>query len=133
MDITDIGLFRLAEQRLAWTDQRQQLLAKNVANADTPGYRPQDLLPFAETLAATTAGGPVTPVQTNPMHLAGTLGPAAGRLDRMAKPEAKAPDGNAVSLQDELTKVAETDHTQEFVLNLYHSYLGMFSTALGKG
>ena len=39
MDPTDIGLFRLAEQRLAWADQRQQLLARNVANANTPGFQ----------------------------------------------------------------------------------------------
>jgi flagellar basal-body rod protein FlgB len=133
MDITDIGLFRLADQRLAWTDQRQQLLAQNVANADTPGYRPQDLQPFAKSLAAAGAADAASPVQTNPMHMAGTLPSGVNAVDRMAKPDARAPDGNAVSLQDELAKVAETDQAQEFVLNLYHTYLGMFGTALGKG
>lgn len=133
MDMTEIGLFRIAEKRLAWADQRQRLLARNVANADTPGYRAQDLQPFARTLAEAATGDGASPVQTNPMHLAGTLPSAASGTDRMAKPDAKAPDGNAVSLQDELAKVAETDHMQEFVLNLYHTYMGMFGTAIGKG
>lgn len=132
MDITEIGLFRIAEKRLAWADQRQRVLARNVANADTPGYRPQDVQPFAKMLAQGTGDG-AGPVQTNPMHLAGTVAQAANGVDRMAKPDAKAPDGNAVSLQDQLAKVAETDHMQEFVLNLYHSYIGMFGTAIGKG
>jgi flagellar basal-body rod protein FlgB len=132
MDITQIGLFSLAEKRLAWADQRQQVLAQNVANADTPGYRAKDVAPFAKMVAASGSTAS-TPVQTNPLHLAGTLPSGAARLDAMAKPDAKAPDGNAVSLQDELTKVADTDNTQQFVLNLYHTYMGMFSTALGKG
>lgn len=133
MDITNIGLFQLAEKRLAWADQRQQVLAQNVANSDTPGYRAKDIMPFAKMLGQAMTSDAAAPVQTSPMHLAGTLATGTARLDRMARPDAKAPDGNAVSLQDELTKVAETDQTQQFVLNLYHTYLGMFGTAIGKG
>ena len=35
--MTQGGVFDLAEQRLAWLDQRQRMLAQNVANANTPG------------------------------------------------------------------------------------------------
>ena len=52
MDPTQIGLFDLAERRLAWADRRQELLAQNIANANTPGYRPHDLQPFAATLTS---------------------------------------------------------------------------------
>ena len=48
MDITNIGLFQLADKRLAWADQRQQVLAQNVANSDTPGYRAK-AVPFETT------------------------------------------------------------------------------------
>jgi flagellar basal-body rod protein FlgB len=41
MGTTHIDLFNLAEQRLAWADRRQAVLAQNVANANTPGYKPQ--------------------------------------------------------------------------------------------
>jgi flagellar basal-body rod protein FlgB len=133
MDITSIGLFQLADRRLAWADQRQQVLAQNVANSDTPGFRSKDVQPFEKMLAQATSGNAAMPAQTSTMHLAGTLASGEGRLDSMAKPSSKAPDGNAVSLQDELAKVAETDQTQQFVLNLYHTYLGMFGTAIGKG
>ena len=39
MDPKRIGLFDLAERRLAWTDQRRGVLAQNIANANTPGYQ----------------------------------------------------------------------------------------------
>ena len=61
-DVSGIPLFALADRRLAWIDQRQQLLSQNVANADTPGWRARDLKPFAALL-----GKP-------PITLAGTEG-----------------------------------------------------------
>ena len=51
MDPGKLALFRLAEQRLAWLDRRQEVLAQNIANADTPGYAARDLPAFAKVLA----------------------------------------------------------------------------------
>jgi len=69
MDPTRIALFDLAEKRLAWTAQRQNVLAANIANANTPGFQGRDVEPFAKVLAGTTAIGPVL---TQPGHMAGT-------------------------------------------------------------
>ena len=123
-----IGLFDLADKRLAWIDQRQQLLAQNLANADTPGWQPKDLKPFAATLARTT---PADLALTNPLHLAG---PQDGALapNAKARPEERAPDGNAVAIDGELTKVAQTNDTHALVVNLSQTYLGMFRTALDR-
>ena len=123
MDPTDIGLFRLAEQRLAWVDRRQQLLARNVANANTPGYQPQDVKTFAGLL------GSVSLAQTSPLHLA-----AAGRAAEAALHSAaeRAPAGNGVSIEAELGKVADTAGIQQLVLNLERGYMGMFRTAIGR-
>ena len=123
MDPTDIGLFRLAEQRLAWTDRRQHILAQNVANANTPGYRPRDLAPFAATLAASGLS------LTSARHLppgGGGAGPTIGR------PAEKTPTGNGVSLEDQLSKVADTSGVQAMVLNLHHKYQSMMRLALGR-
>ncbi|HYZ64880.1 MAG TPA: flagellar biosynthesis protein FlgB [Acetobacteraceae bacterium] len=125
MDPTDIGLFRLAERRLAWVDQRQALLAQNVANAYTPGFKPRDLASFAATLNQ-QAG---VLARTDPQHLSGSGGQAQVARSR---PFARSPDGNAVSLEQELGKVADTSSTQELVSNLYHKYQGLFRTALGR-
>ena len=71
MDPTQIGLFALAEQRLAWADQRQAVLAQNIANASTPGFQPSDLPSFASTLESVAS---VTLARTQPDDLAGTSG-----------------------------------------------------------
>ncbi len=126
MGFADIGLFQLADRKLAWVDERQVLLAQNIANADTPGFVAKDLQPFAKTLAAQTAA---SPVRTNPLHLAGTQG-APLQPDVQALPSERAPDGNAVAIEKELTKVAQTDDAHALVTNLYKTYLTMFHTAI---
>ncbi len=122
---TDIGLFQLAERRLAWAGERQTVLAQNVANANTPGYQPRDIAPFAAVLGAVSPGLAVT----DPGHMQPTAGTAGMAHSR---PRERAPDGNAVSLEDQLMKVADTSSTQELVANLYRKYQGLFRTALGR-
>ncbi len=125
MDPTDIGLFRLAERRLAWVDQRQKLLAQNVANASTPGFQPRDAAPFASALA----GHGAILARTEPMHFGAS---ASSARSLRAPTTGRAPDGNAVSMEDQLAKVADTAGTQELVSNLYHKYQGLFRIALGR-
>ena len=57
MDPTRIALFDLAEKRLAWTAQRQNVLAANIANANTPGFQARDVQSFEKVLAGTAADG----------------------------------------------------------------------------
>ena len=40
MGITDIPIFSMLRTRMQWPQERQRVLAENVANADTPKYRP---------------------------------------------------------------------------------------------
>jgi flagellar basal-body rod protein FlgB len=124
--MTEIGLFALAEQRLAWADQRQAVLAQNIANASTPDFQPSDLPSFASTLANV---GSMAPVRTQPGHLAGTSG---GLLQPVKQNEAHGPDGNGVALDTQLTKVADTETTQSLVTSIYKKYMSLFSMALGK-
>ena len=39
MPITDLPLLSMLRTRMQWQQERQRLLAENVANADTPNYR----------------------------------------------------------------------------------------------
>ena len=119
-------LLSLAATRLQWLDDRQRVLARNIANSDTPGYVPRDEQPFGKSLAALQ----VEPVRTDPMHLARTAD-TAGTVTM--RPRQRSIDGNAVSLDEEMTKVADTDTQQRLVTSLYGKYAGMYATALGKG
>ena len=46
MAITDLPLFSMLRTRMQWHQERQRLLAENVSNSDTQGYRPRDLTPL---------------------------------------------------------------------------------------
>jgi flagellar basal-body rod protein FlgB len=125
MASSGIALFNLADHRLAWLGQRQRLLAENIANADTPGWKTRDVATFAATLA----GAGVALARTEPGHLApppGSVGQAAARRAE------RAPDGNTVALDVQLARVAETETAQELTTELYRKYLGLFRTALGR-
>jgi len=125
MDPTQIALFSLAERRLAWADQRQSVLAQNIANAATPNFEPSDLPSFASTL---DSFGRLALVQTQADDLPG---PAANTPPAIVQSNAHGPDGNGVALDGELMKVADTQTTQSLVTAIYKKYMNMFSEALG--
>jgi len=126
MESLEPGLFALAARRLTWLDQRQTVLARNVANTDTPGYTPRDIAPFAATLA--DAAG--TMRRTSPRQLPGRSEPP---LAARARPDGRQPDGNAVSLEMQLRDIADTATSQQLVTSIYSKYLAMFQLALGHG
>lgn len=118
----------LAARRLDWLDRRQAVLAQNVANADTPRYRPSDLAPFARELAGQMR---LALARTQPGLGAGSAAASLG-----ARPERRAaevsPDGNAVSLDREAVRIAETDTAHQLAMAVHVRFTGMFRTALGR-
>ena len=128
MDPTKIGLFDLAEKRLTWTAQRQTVLAANIANANTPGFQARDVTSFAQVLSGT---GTMAPAQTQPGHMSRTVSTDVASLTRQP-PKVRALDGNSVALDEQLTKVADTETTVSLVTTIWKKYVGMFNTALGR-
>ena len=124
MDPTRTGPIALAETRLHWLDARQRVLAQNVANADTPGYRPADLQTFAQSLA----GAQGVMARTDPRHLAPTRD---GRVQRERRVE-RSMDGNGVALDREALRIADTETAHALAIGLHRRYLGLFRTALGQ-
>ena len=127
MDPQQIGLFELAEKRLEWTTRQQAALAQNVANANTPGFRPREMVAFADTLSQVSAS---TPMRTNPLHLVSTV---SDEQDLLApRTQVRAIDGNGVTLEEQLAKVADAQTMQTMVTTIYKKYLGWFGMALGR-
>ena len=129
-----LGLFDLAERRLQWRGARQGVLSENVANADTPGWAARDVKPFEDVLGANLrqpieAMPPDAPVQTNAMHLPGLISSDQGTA--LLRGE-KAPDGNQISVDQQMERIAQTDSQHEAVTAIYMKYLGMFRMVLGK-
>ncbi|WP_458096436.1 flagellar basal body rod protein FlgB [Roseomonas sp. WA12] len=118
----------LAESRLRWLDRRQEVLARNIANADTPGYRARDVTPFARHLQRAGGGGALA--RTDGRHLTGSAADRTGT--RVDVAEQVAPDGNAVSLDEQAIKIADTDSAHALAMSLHKRWTGMFRTALGR-
>ena len=77
-------MFPVLEELLSWTSRRQQALAANVANMDTPGYRAKDYS-FKEemqSLAMTaTSGNHIAPVEAaSPRNGPSTIGAARDEI-----------------------------------------------------
>jgi flagellar basal-body rod protein FlgB len=130
MPISDLPILSMLRTKMHWHQERQRLLAENVANADTASFRPRDLTPpdFRETAAA-RAGGPLALATTQPGHIAAGNGAQFGA--RQAGYGVR-PTGNAVNLEDEMMKVATNQMDFQAATSLYSRSMGLFRTALGK-
>ena len=128
MDLTRSSPISLAESRLAWLDTRQRLLSQNVANADTPGFRSSDAVPFRQVLDRRRASAAM--VTTDAAHLTPTRANSLAVQDRRVSE--RTPNGNAVSLDDQAIRIAETDQAHALAMGLHRKYVGLFRTALGR-
>jgi|HigsolmetaAR204D_1030405.scaffolds.fasta_scaffold12442_2 flagellar basal-body rod protein FlgB len=134
MDLSQLGLFRRISKRLDWLTQRQGVLAENVANSDTPNYRPRDLAPFEQHLrASAAAAGRLQPRVTQAGHISGPAAPGEAKVQRSEDVYEVKPSGNAVNVEQQMMLVAETAMDHQLALNLYQKHLGMIRTALGRG
>lgn len=127
-------LFDLISGRAGWLAQRQAVLTRNVANADTPKFQPLDLVPASPTrLLAAGGGGPQRLAMTLTSASHTTLAAAApgSFAEREAKGYETAPAGNGVVLGEQLEKMAATDLDYQLTTGLYRRYVGMVRTALG--
>jgi len=95
--------------------QRTSVLANNIANADTPNYKAQDL-DFRTLLAQTGSAGAALPLSTtNGAHLAPSASATAGTAGSGLKyrvPLAPSLDGNTVDVQ--LEQAAFADNTVRY-------------------
>ena len=110
-----MALFDLASRQSQWLAERQSVIAGNIANANTPGYKARDLVNFEGALDAVQTGS--LPLNTNHSAHFETVG--ATNRDIQTKSEKEGDvlhSGNDVSLEQEFLKSGETLKT--FNLNI---------------
>lgn len=119
-----LEIVRMAQAMLAHADARQGEVARNVAHADTPGYRARDLPPFAEVYDT-----PATLRATRPGHIL-----AGGADTPLAQPVAGAasPNGNTVSLEAEMVRGVEIRQQHEMALAIYRNTSDILRASLGR-
>jgi flagellar basal-body rod protein FlgB len=135
MTTQSIALFKAMSAKMGYLDQRQQVIAQNVANSDTPGYRPRDLtkVDFGAVLKETTGSTIVRPETTHRNHM-----PSPTQIDEAKNRENKvtyevAPAGNAVIIEEQMLNAAKTTMDYNLMTTLYQKNVGMIRTALGRG
>lgn len=126
-----LGVLR---DRMHWHQQRQKLLAHNVSNADTPGFRPTDLRSFATVASERSRAGTraVALASTASGHINGLAG-GEGRFDtRRTTGFETTPSGNSVSLETEMMKLSDNMGQYQLAASLYSKSLGYLKIAIGK-
>lgn len=131
MDLPDVPLFAMLRERMSWLHQRQDVLSQNVANADTPGYVARDLKPLDFEQALNGAGNGGTLMTTNAMHFAISPGRATAFEDHQTPDQESNPNGNSVSLEQEMIKVSDTQAQFAAAANIYAKAMTLMKTAIG--
>jgi flagellar basal-body rod protein FlgB len=118
-----IQLFALASKQAEWLSVRQEVVANNIANANTPQYKAKDVSSFDAVLDNTS----MRMARTNAAH----FGDSA--LSNNVKVEEAAlndeigiqESGNTVALSKELSKAGEVKRQYELSANLVKSFNSM--------
>lgn len=127
-----LEVVRMAQAMASHAGARQEVIARNVANADTPGYKAMDLPDFAQTYQS--AGIPMR--TTKPGHFgAGHLGASTQGPDLVARVGhgSASPNGNTVSIENEMVKAVEVRQQHDMALSIYRSSSNILRAALGRG
>lgn len=127
--LEDLSIFRMAGALAAHAEARQNTIAQNVANSDTPGYRARDVAPFAETYRAEDDGLPLRASRVSHLTSSSDGFHIADRVDESLPP---APNGNSVTIEKEMVKGAESRHQHDLALTIYRSALGIMRSSLGR-
>jgi len=131
VDLANTPFFGILRARLDQLSERQRLIAENIANATTPGYRPRDLdtAGFERMLASAGNGAGPSLARTNPGHMAAGGGSAQVNIITSDDSETTI-DGNAVVLEEQMARAAETRMQFETGIALYQKGLELVRMAV---
>ena len=133
MEMKNLAIFAAVKKRMDWLAQRQEVLAQNISNADSPDYRARDLKPYNFKELLRREGAQLNMVTSGDGHLPGRrkrIRDFSEHADR--RPFETAPDGNAVVLEEQMSKIGETGASFKLATNLYRKHVGMLRMALGN-
>ena len=135
MSINDLPVLSALRTKMEWHQERQRILSENVANSDTPNFKPRDLVEPKFDRAGAPAGtmGALPMMRTSASHIA----PSGGGADSFDQNKRAGfetrPAGNAVNLEDEMLKASANQTDYAAVTSLYSKSLHLLKTAIGKG
>jgi flagellar basal-body rod protein FlgB len=125
-----LNILETARASAAHAGAAHALIARNVANADTPGYRALGLRGFAGVMEH---GGTAMEMRaTRAGHVvASPAGMAAGAVE-IPTHGTESPNGNNVSLEQQMAASAEVRVSHDLALGIYRTTLDVLRTTLGR-
>lgn len=132
--LADLPFFTALRTQLKWHANRQAVLAENIANADTPGYRARDLRRVDhEAMFSVRAPSSSGPTRTHVHHIAGRPAVETGSFDNQRQQTFEiTPEGNSVVLEEEVMKMTANQLDYQTASTLYQRSLSMLRTAVGR-
>ena len=134
MTISNSILGSMMKTKMGWLGERQRVLAQNIANADTPAYRAQDLQPldFKRHLAGDFIK--VRMVQTSDAHVQSPYQDNDDfRSMRSRRNYETAPMRNNVILEEQMMKLNSTSADFQLATTTYQQFKQLYSTAIRSG
>ncbi len=119
-------LFEVASRHMSWIAQRQMTTAANIANADTPGYRARDVVPFSDYIGSRTT----ELAATSPRHLRLPANDVSAFAVEAGGSWASSHSGNNVSLEKELMTASTNNRLMSIDVSLTRSFHRMLLTSV---
>lgn len=132
MGFTDLPLLGQIKGRLSWLDERQRVVAQNIANSSTPGYVARDLNQPADFAAAMKAGGALQMTRTSAAHISPPQTNVARFSSESAPDSETTLDGNSVVLEEQMLKMSESRMAYDAAIGLYSKSMAMLRMAAKK-
>jgi flagellar basal-body rod protein FlgB len=125
-----LDIFQMASGLAKHASTRQETIAKNIANADTPEYRAKDIASFEETYSDGAAGTSMKSSRAG--HLHGNDDAQNTPIKFMDAPGPSSPNGNTVTLETEMMKATEVRHQHDLAMSVYKSSMNILRTSIGR-
>ena len=122
------GLFDALAQKLSWLNQKQGVLAENVANASTPGYKQLDVTPlsFGDAMKQANVGMTVT----DPHHIVPASMAGVNAKTFQSKDTSVSLTGNSVDIEQQMMAVSKTSVDYQTVASVYHKMMGLMKISI---
>lgn len=118
----DLKILGMASAMAKHAARRHQVLAQNIANADTAGYQAKDLEAFADAYSRSASS--VREARADGDNWRVVVSSAAGSVS---------PNGNSVSLDDQMMRSVEAQQAHEAATAIYKKTIDILRLSLGRG
>ena len=122
----NLELFQTSHKMARHAGQRQALVARNMANSDTPKYQPEDLVDFKSHQNSTSGMKATRETHLNAISTAHSFDTV------QVNGNTPSPNGNGVSIEEEMLRAVDVQRQHSRALSVYRHSLNILRASLGR-